>query len=411
MKNACIIACYIFFTHNNLIPKHQFGFLPKKSTLDALQNFIEYQYNSLNLNQYSINVFIDLSKAFDTINHKILLGKLEKYGIRGHALNFIKNYISNRKYRVKIGDSFSSFCVSNIGTAQGSILAPLFFLIYVNDLPNFLDKSHPILFADDTTLCFKNESLQSAIDICNGELIKFSEWCKANRLTINLDKTCFMVITNRYVPDLHFDIKIDSTFLKCIDFHKFLGVTIDNKLKFNLHISNIATKVSKSIGILYKISNYLPSVTLLKIYNSLVHSHFMYSNAIWGGTYGTHIHPLIILQKKCLRIINKTNYLEHTQPLFASNRVLKIADIHKYCQACYIHKNLEIISTSSHSYSTRQNLINPIFQRLTLSQRSIYYSGVVYWNSLPSHIKNILEVENFKKYLKLLIIESYFQNI
>ena len=131
-----------------------------------------------------------------------------------------------------------------------------------------------------------------------------------------------------------------------------------------------------------------------------------------GGTFSLHIHLLIILQKKCLIIINKTSYLEHTQPLFASNRVLKILDIHKYCQACYIHKNLEIITsaTSSHSHSTRQNFINPIFQRLGLSQRSIHYSGVVYWNSLPSHIKNIVEMLPFKRYLKLYILDSY-QNI
>ena len=180
-----------FFSYNNLLSKHQFGFLPKNSTLDAIQNFIEHQYNSLNENLFSINVFIDLSKAFDTINHKILLGKLEKYGVRGHALKFIKSYISDRKYRVKLGDCYSTSSVSNIGTAQGSVLAPLFFLIYVNDLPKFIDKCFPIFYADDTTLCFKSNSLQYAINECNNELVKFSKWCCANKLTINLEKNVF----------------------------------------------------------------------------------------------------------------------------------------------------------------------------------------------------------------------------
>ena len=400
---------FYFFTSNNLISKNQFGFLPRKSTLDALQKFIEYQYKSLNSNHFSINVFIDLSKAFDTINHEILLGKLYKYGIRGHALELIRSYISDRNYRVKIGDSFSSVNVSNIGTAQGSVLAPLFFLIYVNDMPKFVDKSYPILYADDTTLCFKNNSLQTAINQCNIELSKFSKWCTANKFTINLDKTCFMVVSNRYVPDLDQTIKIDSSFIKCVDSYKFLGVNIDKNLKFNNHISDISCKISKSVGILYRLSNYLPSVTLLQIYNSLVHSHFMYCNAIWGGTNAVHINPLILLQKKCLRIVNKTSYLEHTHPLFVSSKVLKITDIHKYSQAYFIHENLEEIEsfTSSHSHNTRQNALNPNFQRLALSQRSIFYSGITYWNSLPLHIRNIDEINSFKKNLKKFILESY----
>ena len=276
-------------------------------------------------------------------------------------------------------------------------------------MPKFIDKSFPILYADDTTLCFRNKFIEPLIFQCNSELNKFSNWCKANKLTINLDKTCFMVISNRNFHNLDSFIKIDNIPIKCIDSHKFLGVNIDNKLKFNLHISDICSKISKSIGILYKLSNYLPSSTLLNIYNSLIHSHLMYCNPIWGGTYNIHINPLFILQKKCLRIVNKTSYLEHTNPLFISNNVLKLREIHKYSQICFIHKNFNdfLPFRPTHSHSTRQNSLDPKFQRLTLCQKSIFYSGIKNWNSIPVQIRNIDESKPFKRKLKQFILDTY----
>ena len=398
-----------FFINRDVISAQQFGFLPNKSTLDALNSFMEFQYDALNSKQYSINVFIDLTKAFDTIDHKILLGKLEKYGVRGLPLKLIQTYISDRMYRVNLGAETSSLNTSNIGTAQGSILAPLFFIIYVNDLPNFLDQSYPILYADDTTLCFRNSSFQSAIDQCNRELYKLSQWCSMNKLTINLNKTCYMVITNRSICNVNPIIKIKNNLIKCVQSHKFLGIKIDNRLKFDQHIADISVKISKSIGILFKLSNVLPSSTLLSIYNSLVHSHLMYCNAIWGGTHDVHIHPLFMLQKKCIRIINKTSFLAHTHPLFASNNILKIKDIHRYSQTCFIYKNLNIFSSlvQTHPYSLRNNYLRPKFQRLAICQRSIYFSGIKYWNLLSDNIQCIDDERKFRKSLKLIILESY----
>ena len=372
-----------FFTSNNLITNSQFGFLPNNSTVDALNSFIEFQYNALNYSQYALNVFVDLSKAFDTIDHQILLGKLDKYGVRGLPLKLIKSYIIDCKYKVSIDENISNVSTSNIGTAQGSILAPLLFIIYMNDLPNYLPNSFTILYADDTTLCYKNNSLMSAIEQCNSELLKFSLWCQANKLTINLDKTCYMIVSNRKIPDLNVSLKMNNIPINLTHSHKFLGVTFDDQLKFNLHIADISTKISKSVGIIYKLSNILPNSTLLNIYHALVNSHIMYCNVIWGGTHDIHIKPLVLLQKKCLRIVNKTNFFAHTHPLFISNRVLKYKDIHKYSQLCFIHKNLDSFSPliTSHNYSTRNyNTLNSQYQRLALCQRSISYSGINNFN-------------------------------
>ena len=287
-----------FFINHNLFSPQQFGFLPGKSTVDALINFLEFQYDALNSREFSVCVFVDLAKAFDTLDHNILVGKLERYGVRGLPLKLIRSYISDRKYRVKIGPSCSATTTSNIGTAQGSVLAALFFIIYVNDLPQFLKKSHPIIYADDTTICLKNPSLRTALDECNSELSNLSEWCKANKLTINLNKSYFMLISNKPPPSITIQLKIDNAIIHRVETHKFLGVTIDSKLKFGDHISEISKKISKSIGIIYKLSVFLPTSTLKNLYYALVHSHLMYCNALWGGTNQTHLQPLIVLQKK-----------------------------------------------------------------------------------------------------------------
>ena len=398
-----------YFTNHQLISNHQFGFLPGKSTTDALSSFMEFQYKALNSKAFSLNIFIDLAKAFDTIDHSILLSKLQRYGIRGLPLKLIQSYIRNRKYKVKLGNSYSTETISNIGTAQGSVLASLFFIIYINDLPLYLKNSFPILYADDTTLCFKNTSLDAALSSCNSELEKFYNWCTANKLTINLDKTCFMLITNKNAPDLTQVLKINSTYLKRVDAHKFLGVIIDSRLTFNPHISEISNKISKSIGIMYKLSQYLPSQTILNLYYALVHSYLMYCNTIWGGTYATHLKPLVTLQKKCLRIIHKTTYRAHTMPLFIESKILKIEDIHTYSLLTFIYKNLDLFSPNipSHTYQTRNRSLVPTYQRLSICQRSVYFSAVKLWSELPQQLKNTENYDQFKKRIKTHILESY----
>ena len=218
-----------------------------------------------------------------------------------------------------------------------------------------------------------------------------------------------MLITNRNAPNLTQVLKINSTYIKHVESHKFLGVTIDNKLSFSPHISEISNKISKSIGIMFKLSQYLPSQTLLNIYYSLAHSYLMYCNTIWGGTYDTHLQPLFILQKRCLRIIHKTAFRAHTLPLFIESRVLQLKDIHNYSLATFTYKNLDLFASNvpSHTYQTRNNSYVTSFQRLRVSQRSIYFSAINFWRELPPQLKDVENLDRFKKELKSHILNSY----
>ena len=398
-----------FLASNNILSTNQFGFLKQTSTEDAILKLVEYLYDSLNSKFNSINIFIDFKKAFDTINHPILIKKLEAYGIRGLPLELMTNYLQNRKQFVKIGKTFSNEGEITLGIPQGSVLGPLLFLIYINDLPNLSTRYQTILFADDTTLSFKGDNLPDLVQLCNTELNEFSKWAVANRLSINTEKTFYNVVSNLTNDFNPIDIKLNNHSIIHKRVITFLGVIIDEKLKYKDHINFVCKKNSKSIGILNKLKNLLPFYTMKNLYFALVYPYLNYCNLIWGGTFSTHLHPLIVLQKKVIRIVNNKPFFHHTSELFLNSFLLKLEDINKLNLANYMFK-LEIFSafTSSHEYPTRSRvLLNPSFQRLSITQQSITYRGPMYWNTIPATIKDSSSFHVFKRKVRELLIQSY----
>ena len=336
----------------------QFGFLPKKSTSDAILCLTEKLYECLNSNEISISIFVDFRKAFDSINHEILLLKLYRYGIRGPSLKLIEGYLSNRSQRVKIGDCYSSVKLVKSGIPQGSVLGPLLFIIFINDLPNISNFFSTLLFADDTTFHLKDKNLDSLISKSNICLEKFSEWSRINKMKVNIDKTFFMMTTNRTNLELGLsEVKLDGVPIVREHSAKFLGVVLDSGLKFSDHIKEISSKISKCIGIIYKLRPMLPFENLLGLYYALVNPYLEYCILVWGTTYDTHLYPLKILQKRIVRIICKEPPLSHTNPLFYKCSILKLKDMIEYRLGCYVHKNFDrfVDTSQSHGYNTRNN--------------------------------------------------------
>ena len=182
---SCILSrMKYFFTKNSILAPCQFGFQEGRSTEDALRELTEHIYDKLNKKLISIPVFIDFKRAFDTVDHTILLRKLEAYGVRGLPLKLLTSYLSNRSHCVKLKDEISPPVNQSIGLPQGSLLGPALFLIFINDIPRVSDRMFPILFADDTTLCFSGHDLSELVHCCNGELVKFFSWTVSNRLTV-----------------------------------------------------------------------------------------------------------------------------------------------------------------------------------------------------------------------------------
>ena len=406
-----------FAAINNLFTPHQYGFLKGKSTQDALMHLTEFIYDCFNGRDgsFCINIFVDFHKCFDTIDHVILIRKLELYGVPAILLNIVKNYLSDRTQSVRIKESISPPLLITKGVPQGSILGPLLFLFFINDLPNISNIFTPVLYADDTTLSFKCHSIPQALILCNQELHKFYNWAVANKLSINfdIDKTYFMIHTFRNLDLSELNLNFGNNILPKSNASKFLGVIVDEKLKFDNHIDLISKKISKSIGIIYKLSQLkMPHKVLKQLYYNLIYSYLNYNVCCYASTYDSHLNKLFLLQKRAIRIINNAPFLAHTDPLFFSNSILKIHDIHKLNIGLYMyHHNSSAHYLRPHDYATRgHNDLLPLSARLTLTQNSISVVGPNIWNSIPEDIQNSPSYNCFKFRYKKFLLSFYTGN-
>ena len=241
-----------FLNKNNVLNESQYGFRSGRSTLMALTEMLEEITNAKDKKMSTVAVFIDLKKAFDTLNREILVNKLYHYGIRGIVLEWIVSYISKRKQFVHINDISSEHKTIRCGVPQGSVLGPKLFNIYINDLCNVSSMLRCVLFADDTTIICSKYDLKELCTEVNNELNKVSDWFNINKLSLNVNKTNFMLFANSkssvYVP-----ITIKNTHLERVYLTKILGIYIDQNLTWKHHVSYVLNKLSKCVGILHRV--------------------------------------------------------------------------------------------------------------------------------------------------------------
>ena len=270
MKNFSLSDFLIFAKKNSIISPHQYGFQQGRSTTDALLDLTEDIYSAMENKLHFIAALIDVRKAFDCVNHNILKAKLESYGIRGVPLNWLVSYLADRKCFVQIGSFKSKINTFNIGVPQGSILGPILFLIYINNLPKISDTLKTQLFADDTIVSNTHQNIDTLIDSTNRELSKLNDWTLANKLTIHAGKTKLLMVSTRIRSQQNYSINLLNNLVSPVDHCKYLGVRIDNKLTFKDHIGYIITKISRYTGILYKIRDNLPMKNRLDYYYAYI---------------------------------------------------------------------------------------------------------------------------------------------
>ena len=328
-----------FLDSNNILFKHQYGFRAKHSTIHPIIHLLNdcAEANNNNPKKFTMSIFCDLSKAFDVISHKILLKKLIFYGLRGVVNDWFSSYLTNRTQYVEINNNKSGVEHIKCGVPQGSILGPLLYLLYVNDISKST-QGHILSFADDTSMYISDSNIENLYRRANIAMDDLYDWFCANRLSLNPNKTKFIVIKpfQRHYDCTNLSVCVNNVPLMQIGSSfgekstKFLGIYIDESLSWRHHVNHINNKISRALYAIKQVKHFLPIESLHTLYFAFIQPHISYGILAWGNAYSTICQKTILLQKRALRLINNVQYNSHTDPLFKRSKILKINDLYEY---------------------------------------------------------------------------------
>lgn len=406
-----------YVTTNNLLASHQSGFRRMHSCESAINDVLYEWREAQNNSKIIIAVFLDFQRAFETIESKLAIDKLEKYGISGTTLNWFKSYLNGRKQTVKIGESISQTVDNNLGVPQGSILGPLIFILYVNNMVNCLKFSKAKMFADDTLIYIVADSLHDAMSKINSDLdTLFMKLCQ-NKLKLNVDKTKAMVITNKLININDLKIFINGSKLDIVNEIKYLGVILDNKLKFDSNVSQICKKIGQKLNVLNRLRHELNQNQKLYLYKTIIQPHFMYCPSIIFLANESEISRLQVLQNKCMRQILKADRFTSGDDMLKLLKLMNVNQLITFRTLIFIFNIIHGLAPQylSDRILYNQNLIRQLRNKnqilltnatKTCSQNALFYKGIQLFNSLPEYIKSENSKPKFQKLLSKYIFET-----
>lgn len=408
-----------FLKDTEYLSKTQYGFLATSNTSAAATDFVDLVLDSLNRKELAISLFIDVSKAFDSVNHKLLLAKLNVAGFQGPTIKLLQNYLCQRSFYTCINNVKSSQKLVKSGVPQGSILAPLLFLIFVNDLGYLQLQGCLKSYADDTAIVYRGKNLTALQIAINNDLKLIYSWFIANKLSINTSKTSFMIFSSRgnKTDTSHFTLEFDPLSpLTRVRVFKYLGLWLDEHLSWTEHIKKVTAKIAPFVGILARIKHIAHQKSLLQIYYAHIHSHLIYMCHIWSMAAAIHLRTLEVLQNKAMRRVFSRDYQDlevHTTDLYKKHSILPIKQLGTFNLLLTTHKmvnglqktDIAFTRNEHHSHNTRTkgNLYLPQSKNNYGSNRTEVRGGKLY-NSLDAPIKKAPSIAVFKKLLKIDII-------
>ncbi len=403
---------YDFLCKNNVLYHKQYGFRTNHSTYMAVLDFVNEISKAVEEKKFTIGIFMDLSKAFDTIDHNILLQKLYHYGFRGISNTWFCNYLSNRKQYVSYNSVISQTEDVQCGVPQGSILGPLLFIIYMNDICHISNILNTILFADDTTVFYSHKNLSFLSNVVNEELKVVCDWFKANKLSLNAKKTNLMFLGTAKqtlnIDENSVNIYLDGCKLNRVRDAKFLGITIDENLTWKKQVETVCKLCSRNIAVLNKVKEFLPNSAMYQLYCTLILPYLNYGLLLWGNVNNEYLNKIFLLQKRALRTISKSSYLCPSKPLFEKYNVLNIFDMHAKEVAIFMYKyknnllpksfdNCFVVNHDIHNYNTRNK---DDFVIPKSKSKTIFTNGPKIWNKLSIELKQAKSLKIFKDIIK-----------
>ena len=344
LEKAICQQLMTYLSVEKLLCPDQYGFRPRSQTTHVVHKMLNYITDMALESKVTIATFIDLSKAFDCLQYDKLYAKLESLGIKNKELLWFRNYLTNRRQCVDLEGDISSWIDVKLGVPQGSILGPILFLIYVNDINNSCDNATFVKFADDTTILTNGQTLEEATERMNLAVENVDKWFKANKLNLNPSKTRYMIfnckttesnlvkIGNEYIERVG-DTSKEKSF-------KLVGIQIDEKLKWVEHINYIAKKINYANYGLTRIAKTLNMENKKLLYSGLIHSHLVYGLPMWGFAKKGRLNVLLVKQKKAIRKIFNLKYRDHTNEYFLKGDILKLPELVEHTTICYMQTGL-----------------------------------------------------------------------
>lgn len=400
-EKAMHIQLTTFLTESNQFSPTQFGFRTNHTTIDTVSTLVADTIQGFENKQCTIAILLDISKAFDTIDHSILLTKLSYYGVKNQALSWLKNYLTNRQQYISYASTTSSHSSITSGIPQGSVLGPLLYSIYVNDLQKCITRCQVLQFADDTTIYCTGSNLTSMADDINFDLDKLFHYFTSNKLALSSAKTVGILFERPKIniPQIPV-IKLNNVAITLSDTVKLLGVHLDRHLTWSIHINQIFNEISKYCYILNMVKHFLPFDALKMMYFGLIHSRLTYGILLWGSANANVLDPLNKIHKKTIRHINNAKYNASSSPLFAKCKILNLADLFKLECLKTMHRlhnntlplklaNFFSINANIHAHNTRQaNSVHFNQFRLQSSLNSFLHQSPKLWLDVPLGLRS-----------------------